>query len=394
MPEHSARIGGITPSGKDGWEVHFTAMTRKQAGEDIMMLSVGDHDFDTPKETVEACKAALDAGFHHYTQLPGLPALRVAMAKVSTRCTGVETSAAEVIATPGGQLALYAAVQGTLDPGDHAIVVAPYYATYPGTFRAAGAAFTIVEAKAENGFQPLAADIEAAMRDNTKAILINTPNNPTGAVYSRQTLEGIADICRRHDLWLISDEVYWSLPADGGHLSPRALPGMAERTLVVNSMSKSHGMTGWRIGWLTGPADMIVLLVNLNLVSTYGLNDFASRAAIEALENDWGVAEIAALYHRRREAFLDHVRGMNGIRVRGSEGGMYVMLDISAIEPDCEAFAWAFLEEEKVAVMPGSSFGEAARGHIRISLCQPEPVLAEAAERLKRFVLGHRRAVA
>ncbi|MFN3548216.1 MAG: pyridoxal phosphate-dependent aminotransferase [Mesorhizobium sp.] len=389
MPSHSARIAGITPSGKDGWEVHFAAMTRKQAGEDIMMLSVGDHDFDTPRETVEACKAALDAGFHHYTQLPGLPRLRAAMAKVSTRCTGVETAPAEVIATPGGQLALYAAVQGTLDPGDHAIVVAPYYATYPGTFRAAGAAFTIVEAKAENGFQPLAADIEAALRENTRTILINTPNNPTGAVYSRATLEGIADVCRRHDLWLVSDEVYWSLPADGGHLSPRSLRGMAERTLVVNSMSKSHGMTGWRIGWLTGPADMIALLVNLNLVSTYGLNDFASRAAIEALEHDWGVAEIAELYHHRREIFLDHIRGLNGIRVRGSEGGMYVMLDISAIEPDCEAFAWAFLEEEKVAVMPGSSFGEAARGHIRISLCQPEPVLAEAADRLRRFAAAH-----
>lgn len=389
MPRHSARITGITPSGKDGWEVHFAAMTRRQAGEDIVMLSVGDHDFDTPKETVEACKAALDAGFHHYTQLPGLPALRAAMAKISTRCTGVETTAAEVIATPGGQLALYAAVQGTLDPGDHAIVVAPYYATYPGTFRAAGAAFTIVEARAENGFQPLAADIEAALRDDTKAILINTPNNPTGAVYSRATLEGIADLCRRRDLWLISDEVYWSLLADGGHLSPRALPGMAERTLVVNSMSKSHGMTGWRIGWLTGPVEMISLLVSLNLVSTYGLNDFASRAAIAALENDWGVAEIAALYHRRREAFLDHVRGLNGIRVRGSEGGMYVMLDISAIEPDCEAFAWAFLDAEKVAVMPGSSFGDAARGHIRISLCQPEPVLADAADRLRRFAAAH-----
>jgi arginine:pyruvate transaminase len=391
MPRHSSRIGGIIPSGKDGWEVHFAAMARKQAGEDIMMLSVGDHDFDTPKETVEACKAALDAGFHHYTQLSGLPRLRAAMAAISTRSTGIETSADDVIATPGGQLALYAAVQATCDPGDHAIVVAPYYATYPGTFRAAGAAFSVVEAKPENGFQPAAADIEAALRENTRAILINTPNNPTGAVYTRATLKAIADLCRARDLWLISDEVYWSLPADGGHLSPRALPGMAERTLVVNSMSKSHGMTGWRIGWLTGPAELIALLVNLNLVSTYGLNDFVSRAAIEALENDWGVAWIAALYHRRREAFLDHVRGLNGIRVRGSEGGMYVMLDISAIEPDCEAFAWALLEAEKVAVMPGSSFGEAARGHIRISLCQPEPVLAEAAARLSRFAAAHGR---
>ena len=394
MPSPSSRIAGITPSGKDGWELHFAAMTRKQSGEDIMMLSVGDHDFDTPQATVDACVAAVRAGYHHYTQLPGLPRLRAAMAAVSTRCTGVETSSSEVIATPGGQLALYAAVQATMDPGDHAIMVSPYYATYPGTFRAAGASFTIVEAKAENGFQPAAADIEAAVGPKTRAILINTPNNPTGAAYTRACLDGIADICRRHDLWLLSDEVYWTLPGASGHLSPRALPGMAERTLVINSMSKSHGMTGWRIGWLTGPTDMIALLVSLNLVTTYGLTDFVSRAAIEALENDYGVAEIADTYGRRREAFLAEVRGMNGIRVRGSEGGMYVMLDVSAIEPDCEAFAWAFLEREKVAVMPGSSFGDAARGHIRISLCQPEPVLAEAAARLRRFAAGYERTAA
>ena len=193
MPASSSRLTGIIPSGKDGWEVHFAAMTRKQAGEPIIMLSVGDHDFDTPAETVEACVTAVRGGFHHYTQLPGIPALREAMAKVSTRCTGVLTSAQEVIATPGGQAALYAAVQAVLDPGGHAIVVAPYYATYPGTFRAAEADFTVVETLAENGFQPEPTAIEGAVRSNTRAILINTPNNPTGAVYSRKSLEGIAE---------------------------------------------------------------------------------------------------------------------------------------------------------------------------------------------------------
>lgn len=394
MPNPSTRLTGIIPSGKDGWEVHFAAMTRRQAGEDIMMLSVGDHDFDTPSATVEACVAAVRAGHHHYTQLPGLPRLREAMARVSTQCTGVETAASEVIATPGGQLALYAAVQGVLDPGDHAIMVAPYYATYPGTFRAAGADFSIVEARAENGFEPRACDIAAAIRPNTRALLINTPNNPTGAVYSRRTLEAIAALCREHDLWLLSDEVYWTLPGARQHLSPRALPGMAERTLVINSMSKSHGMTGWRIGWLTGPQEMIQLLISLNLVTTYGLTDFVSRAAIEALEGAFGVAEIAERYGARRRAFVEAMRGVNGVVVRGSEGGMYAMLDVSAIDPDCERFAWSFLEAEKVAVMPGLSFGEAAAGHVRVSLCQPEGALAEAAERLKRFVRGHKRAAA
>jgi arginine:pyruvate transaminase len=275
-----------------------------------------------------------------------------------------------------------------LDPGDHAVVVAPYYATYPGTFRAAGADFTVVEAAAENGFQPRAAAIEKALTPKTKAILLNTPNNPTGAVYSRAALEGIAELCRRHDLWLLSDEVYWTL-GGGEHVSPRALDGMAERTLVINSLSKSHGMTGWRIGWLTGPADFITLMISLNLVSTYGLNDFVSRAAIAALENDYGVADIAALYAGRRTVFLDAMRGMNNIIVRGSEGGMYVMLDIRAIEPDCEKFAWGLLEAEKVTVMPGSSFGDAAAGHIRISLCQPDDVLKDAANRIRRYAAAY-----
>ncbi|PSJ54994.1 pyridoxal phosphate-dependent aminotransferase [Kumtagia ephedrae] len=393
MPKPSSRITGIIPSGRDGWELHFAAMNRKQAGEPVIMLSVGDHDFDTPTETVEACVEAVRGGFHHYTQLPGIPGLRAAMAKVSTEATGVPTSVDQVIATPGGQAALYSAVQAVLDPGTHAIVVAPYYATYPGTFRAAGADFTVVETHAETGFQPQPATIEAAVRENTRAILINTPNNPTGAIYSRKSLEGIADICRRHDLWLLSDEVYWTL-GGGGHVSPRSLPGMAERTLVINSMSKSHGMTGWRIGWLAGPAELIRLAIDLNLVTTYGLTDFVSRAATQALENRFGVAEIAARYDARRKTFLAEMAGLNRITVRGSEGGMYVMLDVRNVEPDCEAFAWALLDAEKVAVMPGSSFGDAAAGHIRISLCQPEPVLADAAARLKRFVANYRRKAA
>jgi len=389
MPKPSARVSGLVPSGKDGWEVHFSAMTRKEAGEPIIMLSVGDHDFDTPSETVEACVRAVRAGHHHYTQLPGIPALRAAMAKVSAQSSGVATGADQVIATPGGQAALYAAVQATVDDGDHAIVVAPYYATYPGTFRAANASFSVVETRAENGFQPDATAIEAAVKENTRAILINTPNNPTGAVYTRAALEGIADICRRHDLWLLSDEVYWALAGEK-HLSPRALASMEERTIIINSMSKSHGMTGWRLGWLTGPERMIRLLTDLNLVSTYGLVDFISHAAVEALENGYGVEEITERYTARRTAFLDAIRGMNNVTVRGSEGGMYVMLDISAIEPDDEKFAWALLDKELVGVMPGSSFGEAAAGHIRISLCQPQAILEEAATRLRRFTATYR----
>lgn len=387
MPSVSRRVSNIVSSGKDGWEVHFAAWQRRQAGEDILMLSVGDHDFDTPHDTVEACVEALRSGRHHYTNLPGLPALRAAMARVSTQATGIDTVADEVIATPGGQAALYAAVQATLDPGDHAIIIGPHYATYPGTIRAAGGRFTVVDALSQDGFEPRAEAIRAAITPATRAILINSPNNPTGAVYSPRTMEGIADVAREHDLWVISDEVYWTLGGPARpHISPRSLPGMAERTLVVNSMSKSHGMTGWRVGWLTGPANLIRELISLNLVSTYGLNDFVSRGAIAALENGYGVEEIAATYLERRRIFLEAVRSINGVSVAGSQGGMYVMLDIRAVEPDCERFAWGLLDREQMAVLPGASYGEAARGHLRISLCKPEALLKEAADRLRRFV--------
>jgi arginine:pyruvate transaminase len=390
MPQFSSRITGIMPSGKDGWEVHFAAMTRKQAGEDIIMLSVGDHDFDTPAETVAACVDAVQNGYHHYIQLPGLPRLREGLARLSTDCTGLPAVAEEVIVTQGGQGALFAACQAVLDPGSHAIIISPYYATYPGTVRAAGASFTEVETRAEDGFEPRAEAITAAIRPETRMILVNSPNNPTGAVYSRKTIEAIAEICRRHDLWLVSDEVYWTLSGGREHLSPRSLPGMQDRTLVVNSLSKSHGMTGWRIGWLTAPTEMIRHLVSLNIVSSYGMVDFVSHAAIAAVEHGYGVAEIAERYAARREAFLAAIGGANDVVVRGSEGGMYVMLDISHVNPDAEAFAWGLLEAEKVAVMPGTSFGTAAAGHIRISMCQEEAVLSDAAVRIRRYLAAER----
>ena len=252
-PDPSSRISGIVPSGKDGWEVHFAAMTRKEAGEDIIMLSVGDHDFDTPAETVEACVAAVRGGHHHYTQLPGIPRLREAMAKSldalhrrrhQRRTRSSPRRAARPRSTPPSRpCSTPATTPSSSRPTTPPIParsappapVSPWSRRRPRT----------VSSRAPT-------TIDAALQPNTRAILINTPNNPTGAVYTRERLEGIAEICREHDLWLLSDEVYWTL-GGGEHVSPRALPGMAERTLVINSMSKSHGMTGWRIGWLTGP---------------------------------------------------------------------------------------------------------------------------------------------
>lgn len=386
MAEISQRIASIAPAGKTGWEIFFEAERRLNAGCDIIMCSIGDHDFHTPSETVEACVEAVRAGHHHYTGLAGLDSLREAMARSSERSTGVPTAMENVITTVGGQGALFTAVQASLDHGDHAIVVGPYYATYPGCFRVAGNPYTVVDARPEHDFQPRREALEAALRPNTRALLMNSPNNPTGAVYSRETLEEIAGFCRDNDLWLLSDEVYWTHAGPSGHLSPASLEGMEERTLVINSVSKSHGMTGWRVGWLRAPKEVVDRLGAFNLVVTYGLSDFVSRAAAAALDHDWGLDEIAATYERRRRTMRNALEGLEGVTIHGSQGGMYVMLDVRGIEPDGERFAFDLLDAEEVAVLPGESFGEAAAGHIRISLCQPDDVLEEAARRISRFV--------
>lgn len=388
MPKPSKRISEISETDLEGWEVYFEALKRCREGQNIIMTCIGDHDFPTPVQTVEACKQALDDGHHKYTEIQGHPDLLKAIARVSSIASGIEISPDQVVGTMGGQGGLYAVMQTVLDPSDHAIIISPYYVTYPNTVRSAGGTFTEVETSPEDGFQPRAEAIEAAIKPNTKALLINTPNNPTCAIYTQETLEAIAQVCIKHDLWLISDEVYWTL-SNNNHISPISLPGMKERTLVIHSMSKSHAMTGWRFGWVIGPEEAIYYLTQHNLVSTYGMNDFISRAVTEALNGEFGVEEITSVFRKRGEIFLKEIEGANGIRVLNEAGGMYFMLDIRAITNDASKFSFGLLDEESVAVMPGDSFGAAAAGHLRISLCQPEDKLKEAASRIRRFAASY-----
>ena len=258
-----------------------------------------------------------------------------------------------MIVTPGGQLALYAAVQGTLDRGDHAVVVAPYYATYPGTFRAAEADFTVVEAEAADGFQPRASAIEAALKPNTRAILINTPNNPTGAIYSRESLEAIAKLCVERDLWLLSDEVYWTLSGGASCLAARpARHGRADAGHQLHVEEPRHDRLAHRLADRAGKHDLASGQPQpcRRLMAS---PTSSSRQRPKRWRTTMASGRSPNIYNGRRKVFLDAIRGLNDVTVRGSEGGMYVMLDISAIEPDDEKFAWAFLDAEKVGVMPG-----------------------------------------
>lgn len=386
MTRISKHIASITGSEDDGWGVHYRAQEMARAGEKVVMLSVGDHDFTTDAGIVEACKSSLDAGQHHYSPVTGTIELREAVARRIAERTGVTTSSDQAIICPGGQAGLYACACLALEPGDEAIIVEPYYATYAQTVLAAGGKPVCVSTLPEDGFQPSAEAIAEAITPKTRMILINSPQNPSGVVYTRETLEGVASACREHDLWLVSDEVYESQVYEGEHLSPRALNGMAERTLVIGSMSKSHAMTGWRVGWVVGPEHAIAAIGDLFLTMTYGMASFIQEAALVGLRDGAeGEKRIAALYRRRRDKALAALAGSEKLRIHAPAAAMYLLLDVRRVCADGEAFAHALLETEKISVMPGESFGRAAAGHIRISLCAEDDRLADACERIARF---------
>jgi len=386
MADFSTRIRSITGSEDDGWGVHYRAQAMQRAGEDVTILSVGDHDFTTDQRVVDACKDSLDAGQHHYSPVTGGIELRAAVSKRITERTGVATSLDNAIICPGGQAGLYACATLAINPGDEAIIVEPYYATYAQTILAAGGVPVCVATLPEDGFQPSAEAIAAAITSKTRMILINSPQNPSGVVYTLETLDGIAAACRQHDLWLVSDEVYESQVYDGEHISPRALEGMAERTLVIGSMSKSHAMTGWRVGWVIGPEAAIASLADLFLTMTYGMAPFIQNAALVGLrEGGKGEKEIASLYHRRRDRALQALSKSAKLNVHAPAAAMYLLIDVRAVSASGEAFANALLDEEKIGVMPGESFGASAAGHIRISLCTEDDKLAKACARIGDF---------
>jgi arginine:pyruvate transaminase len=381
----SRRIRDITGGGSDGWEVFLRARRMIAQGIPVTELTIGEHDIGTAAPILQDMHRSAIAGHTGYAAVPGTAALRQTVADRVSRRTGIKTLPENVLITPGGQAALFAAHIATCDPGDTALFIDPYYATYPGTIRGADARPRPVAARAEHGFQPLAADLEAAA-PGARSLLINSPNNPTGVVYSRQTLDGIADVARRHDLWVISDEVYDTQVWEGEHVSIRALEGMGDRTLVVGSMSKSHAMTGSRCGWLIGPAPVIADLTNLATHTTYGVPGYIQDASDFALRQGRAFEdEIAAPFARRRKIASDILARQNCVGLVPTQGAMYLMLDIRATGQSGEAFANDLLDTHHIAVMPGESFGTAAAGHVRVAMTIANDAFAGAMRTLCAF---------
>ncbi len=379
------RISHITGGGSDGWDVFYRAKQMIADGTPVLELTQGEHDIHTDPMILDAMHTAAKAGATGYSPVQGDPALRAAVAARIEAATGVPTTPANIQITPGGQAGLFAAHHAVCDEGDTALYVDPYYATYPGTLRAVGAVPRPIVTRSADDFRPQAADLNAAAA-GAKSLLINTPNNPTGVIYDAATLDRIAQTCIDHDLWLISDEVYDTQVWQGTHISPRSLPGMAERTLVVGSMSKSHAMTGSRVGWICGPEEAISKIFDLANTTTYGVASFVQEAALFALNQGKPLEEqVAAPFRRRRQITLDAMEGQNVVRPIPAQGAMYVMLDIRATGLTGEGFANALLDAHHIAVMPGESFGEAAAGHIRVAMTVDDDAYAEALETLVEF---------
>ena len=374
----SKRITGLTGSGSDGWDVFYKARKMIASGVPITELTIGEHDIRTAAPILQEMHSKALGGHTGYAAVPGTDRLRETIAARVTARTGVKTRPENVTVTPGGQAALFAAHNAVCDPGDTALFIDPYYATYPGTIRGAGAVPQLIKASAEEAFQPRADDI-APFAAHARSLLINSPNNPTGVVYSHDTLSGIADVCTTHDLWLISDEVYDTQVWDGSHISPRALPGMEDRTLVVGSLSKSHAMTGSRLGWVVGPEDAIEHLINLATHTNYGVPGFIQDAGCFALDQGAAFeAEIAAPFKRRRALAQDLLARQNTVSLVPAQGAMYLMLDIRSTGMSGEAFAYSLLDAHQIAVMPGESFGTAAAGHIRVAMTVTDDLFTNA----------------
>ena len=374
----SKRIQQITTDGSDGWEILYKSRAMIAKGQDVLELTIGEHDIRTDPKILQAMHHAALGGHTGYASVPGTPELRSAIAaRVQTR-TGVATSHKNVLITPGGQAGLFASILCATDPGDGVVHFDPYYATYPTTIRAASCVPMPIKTGPENDFQPSVADLNVCP-DGARAVLMNSPNNPTGTVYSDATMGVIADYVQRNDLTLISDEVYDTQIRSGDHISPRTLPDMAARTIVIGSMSKSHAMTGSRIGWVIAPEEAIENMIDLATNTTYGVAGFVQDAALFALTQ--GAAfedEIAAPFKRRRQIALDILERFPNIVMIASRGGMYVMLDLRKTGLSGIEFANRLLDERAIAVMPGESFGQAAGGHIRVAMTIADDRFGEA----------------
>ena len=383
----SDMAGRLDVEASDVWQVHDDALEMKRRGEDVILLSVGDPDFRTPEPIIDNAVSHMRVGRTHYSPALGELDLRRAVADLETRTSPHPCSPDEVAILPGATSAIHVVMSCLLNPGDEIIIVDPMYVGYPAIMRAIDSNVVRVRSRSDNGFEPVLEDIQAAVSANTKVVFMNTPGNPTGTIIGRKRLGAMARYCYDHNIWLVCDEVYSMFTFEKPHISIRAASEHLDNIVMIDGLSKSHAMSGWRMGWIVAPPTLIHHVGNFSAMSLFGSPQFIQDAAAFALNNDeYYVREMCAEYKKRRDFVCEQFSNMPGIRYHRPAAGMFVMLDVTEINPNDTAFAQDLLTRQKMSVVPGSGFGESTRGHVRFSLTQPLEVLREGCERLGRYV--------
>ncbi|MGR3454652.1 pyridoxal phosphate-dependent aminotransferase [Pseudooceanicola sp.] len=398
MPFLSDTLSRVKPSPTIA--VSNKAAELKAAGEDVIGLGAGEPDFDTPQNIKDAAIAAIEAGKTKYTVVDGIPELKQAICAKFKRDNGLDYTPEQVSVSSGGKQVLYNALMATLNPGDEVVIPAPYWVSYPDMVLLAGGTPVIAEAQLQTGYKLTPEQLEAAITPQTKWFIFNSPSNPTGAGYSREELKALTDVLMRHpQVWVMTDDMYEHLAYDGFEFCTPAQvePGLYDRTLTVNGVSKAHAMTGWRIGYAAGPKELIGAMRKIQSQSTSNPSSIGQWAAVEALNGPQEyIASNNEVFRRRRDLVVSMLNEIEGMTCPVPEGAFYVYPSIAGVIGktsaggakivDDEAFATALLEETGVAVVFGAAFGLSP--NFRISYATSDADLKDACSRIQRFCAG------
>jgi aspartate/methionine/tyrosine aminotransferase len=388
----SDRIAAIAESAT--LAVDAKAKALKAAGRPVIGFGAGEPDFPTPEYIVEAAVAAArDPRYHRYTPVPGLPELRAAIATKTKRDTGYEIDAAQVLVTNGGKQAVFNAFATLLDPGDEVLLIAPYWTTYPEAIKLAGGVPVEVVTDETSGYLAGVEQLEAARTDRTKVLLFVSPSNPTGAVYPPEQVQAIGAWARDHDLWVVTDEIYEHLIYGDAQMETIA-HSAGEKVIILNGVAKTYAMTGWRVGWLIGPTDVVTAASNLQSHSTSNVANVSQVAALTAVSGDLSaVAEMRAVYDRRRRAIVAALSDIPGVVCPEPQGAFYAYPSVKGLlgrslrgrtATTSAELAAVILDEVEVAVVPGEAFG--TPGYVRMSYALSDDDLAEGVARIAKLV--------
>ncbi|MCM8761406.1 MAG: pyridoxal phosphate-dependent aminotransferase [Candidatus Omnitrophica bacterium] len=382
------RVSGIDES----VTLEITSRAKKMAKEgiDVVSFAAGEPDFDTPKHIKDAAIRAINEGFTKYTPSSGMPELREAISKKFKVDNGIDYAASQIVVSNGAKHSLNNVFQALCDTGDEVLIPAPYWLSYPAMVRMAEATPVFVETKASNSFKVTPKDLEAKITKKTKCMVLNSPSNPTGGIYELEDLKGIAALAVKHDFFIVSDEIYEKLIYDGKkHYSIASLgKDIYERTITVNGVSKSYSMTGWRIGYAAGPADIMKAIGNLQSHATSNPSSISQKAALVGLSQDQSfVEDMRKEYEKRRDYMVNRVNAMKNISCFKPAGAFYLFCDISKTGKDSIETANRLLDEAKVAVIPGEPFG--AVDWIRLSFATDMKTIEKGMDRMEEYFRKH-----